>query len=317
MSESNIRLIPPFDFDLSLGIYGRFETQRVDLYSRGRFQRVLSLAGRDHLVTTTSHGTVLNPEVTVSISPLSEATVSKALMKKIRRMMSAELDLATFYEYAENVDPLLFGITQRLFGLKPLLAPSVFESLIIAITEQQISLAAASALRGRLVEHYGTSISIEGQEYHGFPSPEVLAEAAPQTIRTLGFTSNKAMCMVAAAQKVTNGEIDLEALKDSPLETVLEELTPIHGIGPWTVEYMMASGMGRYDVIPANDVALKAAVSRYYRDGDTATEKDVREVLERWGEFKGYAAFYFTVTYALEQYGLASETGSIQPTLFY
>ena len=136
MSESTIRLIPPFDFDLSLGVYGRFQTQRVDLYSRGRFQRVPSLAGRDYLVTTTSHGTVLNPEVAVSISPPCEATVSKALMNKVRWMMGAELDLATFYEYAENVDPLLFGITQRLFGLKPLRAPSVFESLIIAIKIQ-------------------------------------------------------------------------------------------------------------------------------------------------------------------------------------
>ena len=75
---------------------------------------------------------------------------------------------------------------------------------------------------------------------------------------------------------------------------------------------MMCRGMGRYDALPANDVGLKAAVSRFYKEGEKVTESSVRNTLQHLGEFRGYAAFYLIFAYAFEKYGLDPRTASYQ-----
>lgn len=305
MSKLIIKPISPFDFDLTLGIYGGFRAQSVDLYSRGQFERVLSVEARNYLVTASSTGTVENPEVTVSASPPpAKKGAIEVLVEKMKWMMGADLDMTAFYEHAKKVDLILFQITQRLYGLKPPRTPTVFEALIIAITEQQTALAVASGLRGRLVKRYGESVHIKGERYYQFPTPESLAGANPKEIRKLGFSFRKALCMVEVAQKVKSGQIELEALKSTSLETILEKLIQVKGIGRWTVEYMMCRGMGRYDVLPANDAGLKAAVSKFYGTERRVTEGDVRRALEQIGEFGGHAALYLIFAYALEKYDL-------------
>jgi DNA-3-methyladenine glycosylase II len=101
---------------------------------------------------------------------------------------------------------------------------------------------------------------------------------------------------------VNEGGLDLEALAQAPFHEIMGELSKVKGIGPWTVEYMMCRGMGRYDALPANDAGLKAAVSRFYQTEGKPSEKTVRGILDRLGQYKGYVAFYLIFAYALEKY---------------
>jgi DNA-3-methyladenine glycosylase II len=308
-----VKPLPPFDFDLTLGVYGSFSAQNVDLYSPGCFKRVLSMNEKKYLITVNSVGTIQNPEVIVSLYPTpQEREKRERLVERMKWMMSAELDLNPFYEYVENVDPILFQITRKLFGLKPPRTASVFEALIVAITEQQSALATASKLRGRLVKKYGDTIIVGGRVYHAFPTPRALAQARPEEIRDLGFSFRKASCIVEVAQRVDKGELNLERLMTAPQEKVVEALTQIKGIGRWTAEYVMCRGMGRYEALPADDAGLKASVSKFYRRGRGASEKDVREVLERFGKFKGCAALYLVFAYALEKYKMDPRSGRVQ-----
>jgi len=301
--EITINPVAPFDFDLTLGVYGSFGAQSVDIYSHGCFKRVLSARGKNYLVTANSSGTVRNPIVTVFLFPPAgeEGDTEERLVERFNWMIGTELSLAPFYDYVEKEDSTLFQITQKLFGLKPPRTPSVFEALIIAITEQQTTLAVASKLRGSLAKLHGESILVDGCRYYAFPTPEALANASAEDIRKLGFNSRKASCIVEVAQRARRGELDLEKLSTLRLESVVETLTQIKGIGRWTVEYTMCRGMGRYEALPANDAVLKAAISKYYKRLEVS-EKDVRELLERFNNFKGYAALYLIFAYALEKY---------------
>lgn len=167
---------------------------------------------------------------------------------------------------------------------------------------QQIALPVAIALRKRLVEKYGQSLEVFGGRYFAFPTPEALAKAKPAEIRNLRFSTKKSEYIVDVSRRVTEGKLDLEEMKNWNQEKILETLTEIRGLGPWTVEYMMCRGMGRYDALPANDIGLRNSLTKFLDKRERVSEKETRNFLECFGEYKGYAAFYLIYTYAFQKY---------------
>lgn len=68
------------------------------------------------------------------------------------------------------------------------------------------------------------------------------------------------------------------------------------------VEYMMCRGMGRYDTLPAKDIALRSGVTQYLGKKERVSEQKVRKVLKKFGQHKGKAAFYLIYAYAFQKY---------------
>jgi len=290
---------PPFNFGLVAGLYSRFPTQCVDLYNKGIYERALSIKDKIHLVRAESIGTVEEPKLTIEIFP--DTSEKRLIKEKIKWMMGIDYDIKGFYRIAKK-DKRFSQIINNLYGLRAPKTPTIFEALIIAITEQQIALPVAIAIRKRLVEKYGKSVRIGNKRYYNFPSPESLAKAKPEEIRKLKFSQKKSEYIVDISKRVVNKEIDLEKMKKWDKEKVLDVLTEIKGIGPWTVEYMMCRGMGRYDALPATDIGLRASVTQYLDKKERVSEEEVRSVLEPFGKFKAFAAFYLIYNYAFQKY---------------
>lgn len=290
---------PPFNFDLVASLYSRFPTQCVDLYSEGTYERALRIDEKLYLIKVVSVGLVRKPRLSVEVVP--NGADPKLAEEQLRWIVGADEDLSGFYQKAKK-DKRFAKIIKNLYGLRAPKTPNVFEALIIAITEQQIALPVAISMRKGLVEKYGDSISVEGKKYHAFPTPASLAKARPEDIRQLKFSSRKSSYIVGAAKAVADGEIDLEAMKNWKTEKILDTLTKIKGIGPWTVEYMMCRGMGRYDALPASDIGLRASATKYLGKKERVSEKGVRKLLEPFGKHKGYAAFYLIYSYAFQKY---------------
>ena len=301
LRETIIIPLAPFDFDLTLGVYASFSSQKVEIYSPGCFERVLTAGGHNFLLTLRSLGTIEEPAVSISVSPPAADVQASELVTRVEWMLGARDSLQRFYRVAES-DAALSAVVKRLRGLKPPRTPTVFEALIIAILEQQASLSAASTVRGRLAERFGQHMVCEGRQYVAFPTPEALSGAQFDELRALGVNPRKAFCILEISKRVNEGGLDLEALAQAPFHEIMGELSKVKGIGPWTVEYMMCRGMGRYDALPANDAGLKAAVSRFYQTESKPSEKTVRGILDRLGQYKGYVAFYLIFAYALEKY---------------
>lgn len=290
---------PPFNFGLVVSLYARFPVQCVDLYSKEVYERALKVNDKIYLVRVKSIGPIDKPKLLVEVLP--DTTGKKLISKKIKWMLGTADDIEGFYKIA-NRDKKFAHIIKNLYGLRAPKTPSVFEALIIAITEQQIALPVAIALRRRLVEKYGKSIKADGKKYYTFPSPESLAKAEAGDIKKLKFSLKKSEYIVNVSKKVLSGEIDLEKMKKWDKEKISDALTKIRGIGPWTVEYMMCRGMGRYDALPAGDIGLRISLTRYLGRKERVSEKEVREFLEPFGKYKGYAAFYLIYSYALQKY---------------
>lgn len=290
---------PPYNFSLVASLYARFPSQAIDLYERGAYLRALKIKDRIHLIEVKSVGSIEKPRLLVEVTP--DSKYKEEIAKTVKWILGGNEDLGGFYKKGLK-DKKFSKIIKDLHGLKPPKTPTIYEALIIAISEQQIALPVAITLRERLVEKYGESIKVNGKRYFTFPEPEMLAKAKVEDIRNLKFSTKKSEYLVDISKKVSNGEIKLESMKNWSVEKVIENLTKYRGIGPWTVEYMMCRGMGRYDALPAGDVGLRNSLTKFLGRNERVTEQETREFLEHFVEYKGNVAFYLIYKYAFEKH---------------
>jgi DNA-3-methyladenine glycosylase II len=258
-----LRLPEPFDLELSTGRFRAFGPDLANLWVDGALHRVVG--AREVRIEAARGG--------VRVEPLDAET-----RPVVRKLVGAEFDLAAFYAWARK-DPVLRRLTKALAGFRPPLAPDPFETLVTAITAQQISLSAAFAIRNRFIERFGRRF---GQAY-AFPTAKRLRRAEPAELVALGFSGRKAEYVVGLARE----SVDLEALEHLPDEEVKARLVAVRGLGEWTADWYLARHLARPRAWPAGDLGLRKAVEAFY-----PATGDVRAFGERFEPFQNLSAHY-------------------------
>ena len=144
-------------------------------------------------------------------------------------------------------------------GLRISLIPTAFDALCWAIVGQQINLAFAGSLRRHLIEVAGTPVG--SMKVH--PMPEAIARLDPSDLTSQRFSRAKAKYLLAAAQAIASGALEIEELwRGSSIEAEAN-LTALHGVGIWTARYvLMRIGFG--DSAPIGDSGLATALQRLH-----------------------------------------------------
>jgi DNA-3-methyladenine glycosylase II len=190
-------------------------------------------------------------------------------------------------------------------GLKPLRPATLFEMAVIAITEQQLSLAAAFHIRARLVRRFGTPFD----DLWIFPSPEMLAATSLPDLGNCGLSRRKAEYVKSLAQRIAEGALDLEALRRESDERIRGALVSNRGFGEWSVQYILGRGFGRPDSLPSGDTGLRRVVGQYLAGGRRLTTTELEQALAPFRPFRGLAAFYLAVHWRLRR-GAGSKPGA-------
>lgn len=294
-----VRLLPrpPFDFSLSAAIF-KTGDPHIRIFRDGIFYLALATAEGPVLAEVRSEGTLEKPSLVLSVS--ADRPVSRTQMKETRdrisSMFSITDDLAPFYA-AVAADPILRDITRQLRGVKAPTTPTVFEALSDSIIEQQISLKAARSIENRLIRMTGQQLEQEGQIWYCYPEPSILAQLTDSEYRSCGLTIRKGEYIRDISRKIVDGDLDVEAFREyGDTESVIGEMVKLRGIGRWTAELTILRGLHRPDAFPADDVAVRRFISRYYLGGRKVSSADARLFAERWGDYKGFAAYYLEVT---------------------
>jgi DNA-3-methyladenine glycosylase II len=288
--------LPPFNFELSAAIFADGDKQ-IRRYENGRFWQTLRIDNKLILATVASRGTVNEPRLSVELKSnrnLTEADKQKA-KKSINVLFNLDFDLDPFYEETKK-DPIMARITQRLHGLKNPTTQFAIEALTDSIVEQQISLKVANVLERKLTKNFGDTLSLEGDVYYAYPTPERLASATTQELRTIGLSQRKAEYIKAVSALAAEEKLDFEALKKREnVDEIIRELDKIRGVGVWTAEFTLIRGMQRLEALPADDLGLRRTISRYYCLGRSITSLEARKIAKRWGRWKGLSAYYLIV----------------------
>jgi len=288
-----IKPLPPFSLDLTAQIFGNGD-RHVRSYAGGVFQQVLQVNGNHVLAKLTDNGSTEQPLLTVELhssKPITPTNKQEAL-HAIKRIFSLDFDLGIFYKEVEN-DHALRQIIQQLYGYKFPTTPTVFESLVDAIVEQQISIKVARTIEERLAVKFGDKLEIENENFFEFPTPRNLSEASISDIQGVGLSERKAEYINNAAKMIVEGKLDLELMKkETDAEQVIAELDALKGVGVWTAELTMLRGIPRWDVLPSDDFGIRRVISTYYCGGRPIEAAEAREIAKTWGKWKGLAAFY-------------------------
>jgi DNA-3-methyladenine glycosylase II len=154
--------------------------------------------------------------------------------------------------------------------------PQGFETLVLLILEQQVSIDSAKA----------TFLKIKA-EYAVF-KPEVLILVSEEGYRAFGVSRQKATYIKALAAAILNGEIDLESLPAKSSDEVREELIKIKGIGNWTIDIYLMFCLQAPDLLPLGDIAVVNTIKELL-DIHNKEEMEIHAI--RWSPYRSLATF--------------------------
>ncbi len=208
-------------------------------------------------------------------------------VERMRFALGVDDDLRPFHDRFRD-DPLIGGAVRRDPSVRLRRRPEPFEALAWAVTEQLIEFVRAAAIQRRMVLRLGRGCERSG--LRDVPSPAKLAAQAPAQLCAFDLAPKRAAALRRVAEEVASGRVDLHA--EDPLPG-WRRLRRIPEIGTWTLSLLALLGQGRYDALPAGDLAYVKLIGRIQSGGDPrvrATEDEVRAFFAPYGEWAGLAA---------------------------
>jgi AraC family transcriptional regulator, regulatory protein of adaptative response / DNA-3-methyladenine glycosylase II len=211
---------------------------------------------------------------------LSDLRDLAAAVERCRRLLDLDADPVAV-DTQLSADQLLRPLVARRPGLRVPGHVDGFEAAVRAVVGQQISVAGARRILGRLVEDYGERIADDGALTRQFPSPEILAGVEPEQ---LPMPRSRSAALVALAAAVVAGDVVLDQSADRA--HVREELLAVKGIGPWTAGYIALRALGDPDVFLPTDLGVRHGLTALGVTGDLGA------VAARWRPWRSYALMH-------------------------
>lgn len=267
----------PLDWETMLEYFAARATPGVEDVSAGTYRRTIVVGGHPGVLELFRGG----DDHLVLLAHLPHWEELIHIVQRARRIASLDLDLDEPSSHLA-ADSIIGPLLRTRPGLRVPGTWDPYETGVRAIVGQQVSVAAANTVTGRLVEQLGNRVPGLGQLglTHTFPSPDTLASA---DLAGLGLTRARAEAIRSFARAVAEDAVRLD--RSINLEGLVASLTAIDGLGPWTAHYL-ALRLGERDACPTTDLGLQRVLARYLRQS-AAT---FGELAERWRPWRALAA---------------------------
>ncbi|KAK8056880.1 DNA glycosylase [Apiospora rasikravindrae] len=265
-----------------------------------------------------TNATLLSPETSRVVASREVEFLSPTKSSGVKATTANILDEACTHliKIDPRMEPLIKANHCRVFspeGLAEKIDP--FESLCSGIISQQVSGAAAKAIKQRFVDLFGgdtsSSPDVNTQSATAtaggrrrFPHPSQVAATKLETLRTAGLSQRKAEYVQGLAEKFAAGELSAQMLADAPYEEVLEKLTAVRGLGRWSVEMFACFALKRMDVFSVGDLGVQRGMAAFLgRDiaklkaskggkWKYMSEKEMEEIAARFAPYRSVFMWY-------------------------
>jgi len=195
-------------------------------------------------------------------------------------------DPAAALAHLQAADPAMALLIKRVGPYALQLEPtnSLFEAMLRSIVYQQLHGKAAASILARVRAEL---------ERQGGVTPEAAARASDESLRGAGLSRNKLLAIRDLATRCLDGTVPtFREAHDLGDDALIERLTLVRGIGPWTVHMLMIFHLGRPDVMPTGDFAIRLAFKKLYRKRKDPTPDLIVKQARRWQPYRSIASWY-------------------------
>ena len=196
--------------------------------------------------------------------------------------LSTPLDHETAVAALARQDRRLAKIIKRVGPFNPSLTKNAFEALAGSIVHQQVSLAAAKTIFGR----------VKALCPRKRLSPKALLALSFDELRSAGLSRQKATYLHELASAFATGGLSTAKLRRMDDEQVIAAVTAIKGIGRWTAEMLLIFCLERADVWPVDDLGLQNAVRKLLDVEERLPLRELRSLGDAWRPYRSYATWY-------------------------
>ena len=240
------------------------------------YRRSLRLANGNGVVALSASG----GQVTCALTLDNIADV-QAAVQRARRLLDLDSDPITIDDHLSR-DPLLAPLVTKRPGLRAPGHPDGTELLVRGVIGQQVSVAGARTLAGRIVAAHGEPLAEPvGAITHVFPSAATLAELPTDKF---GMPRARGAALVEACARIASQQLVLDAGSDRT--AAVAALQSIPGIGPWTAGYVAMRALGDPDVFLPTDIGVRNALRALGADG---SPKSANALAQNWSPWRSYA----------------------------
>lgn len=278
----NLSYRPPYDWDAILAFLRKRAIPGIERVDETSYARTIAIEGTQGIVhVQKSKGNALR--VTIRFPRL---VLLPQIIARLRRVFDLAADPEAIAAHLAE-DKLLAPLLKKRPGLRVPGAWDGFELAVRALLGQQISVAAARTIAGRLVARFGAPLDIDRSGFeeltHVFPQPAALAGA---DLATLGLPRTRAAALGALAADVAANPAIFGP--HASLDEAIARLRKLAGVGEWTAHYIAMRELREPDAFPAADLGLIRAVAKL--TGTTPTPKVLLARAEGWRPWRAYAA---------------------------
>jgi AraC family transcriptional regulator of adaptative response / DNA-3-methyladenine glycosylase II len=284
--EFELSFRPPFDWPVISSFLGARAIVGVESVASGRYRRTVRIVtdGKEHTGWIAVALSSRKPTLHVTVSA-SLAKVLPPVLSRVRALM----DLAC---HPEEVAQTLGPLANKHPGLRVPGAFDGFEMAVRAILGQQVTVVAASTIAGRLAAAFGDAVETPIEELKTlFPTPARLAALSDGDIARLGMPGARARTVIALARAVAEDKLSL--VPNADVESTLEVLRGLPGVGEWTAQYIAMRALSWPDAFPHTDLGVMKALKE-------TSARRVLEIGEAWRPWRAYAVMHLWQSLAKE-----------------
>lgn len=274
--QFSLRFRPPFNWSTLLSFFAPRAIPGVEEVDGDVYRRIFSLNKQVGWLEASLN----EPAHAVSLRiRFPEPRWLFLIVERVRRLFDLSADSEEIASFLRR-DPVLACRIASQPGLRVPGSWDGFELAVRGILGQQVTVAGATTLSGRLVRMFGTPVVVSHKLTHLFPSPEKLAGS---DIARIGIPKARAQSIRSLAKAVSDGSLSFSGAVN--LEEFVERFCELPGIGSWTAQYVAMRVLGEPDAFPASDLGLLRATGLR-----NPAQLETRS--EAWRPWRAYAAMY-------------------------
>jgi AraC family transcriptional regulator of adaptative response / DNA-3-methyladenine glycosylase II len=262
---------PPFD---AAGLFRFFADHAIPGLERGDdtfFERTLTLPSGPAEIRVVADPVRPGVVITARLTALTDVP---ALVARVRRMFDLDADSVAI-DSALSADPVLAPLVAAVPGIRLAGSPDGEEALFRTLVGQQISVAAARTVLGRLVADLGGG---------AFPTAAQIAERGGEVLRG---PASRIRTILGAAEAIVAGDLRVDV--ETPAAELRERLIALPGIGPWTAGYLAMRVLGNPDILLAGDLIVRRSAAAL---GLPADDAGLARRGAGWAPWRSYATVH-------------------------